>query len=310
MKRFFLRIAFFFILVVVMDVAVGFAFDFMIARAKYGETHNNDYIANVCTDDIIILGSSRACRHYVPSVIQDSLGLTCYNCGEPGCGIIPAYPRYKMIVERKKPKLVLYEVTPGYDYFVADDYSKYLGSIRQYSDKKPVAEIYEAFGDELESLRLLSSMYRNNSHIVQNMMDLVIHTKDYRGYGPLFGELTEEAIRQKQVAQVDRDTKSRKIDSLKLSYVERLFSDARADGVSIICTVSPYFTSSIGDDDEQYSPIIELCQKYDIPFIDNRNYDGITGEMVLFQDFGHLNDRGAKKYTSCLIPTIRKYINN
>ena len=84
---------------------------------------------------IIILGSSHAVRHYVPSVIQDSLGLTCYNCGEPGCGIIPAYARYKMVAERNKPKLVIYEVTPGYDYLVSDDYSKYLGKVRQYSEK-------------------------------------------------------------------------------------------------------------------------------------------------------------------------------
>ena len=40
-----------------------------------------------------------------------------------------------MIAERKKPHLVIYEATPGYDYFVSDDYSKYLGRIRQYSDK-------------------------------------------------------------------------------------------------------------------------------------------------------------------------------
>jgi hypothetical protein len=92
-----------------------------------------------------------------------------------------------MIAERKKPKLVIYEVTPGYDYFVADDYSKYLGRIRQYSNQKPVAEMYETFGDDMEHLRLLSNMYRNNSNVVQNLMDMVVPTKDYRGYGPLFG---------------------------------------------------------------------------------------------------------------------------
>lgn len=310
MKKFLLKIGLFFSLVVVIDVVSGFVFDFLTSHAKYGETYNNNYIANICTDDVIILGSSRADRHYVPSVVQDSLGLSCYNCGEPGCGIIPAYARYKMIAERKKPKLVIYEVTPGYDYFVADDYSKYLGRIRQYSNRKPVAEMYETFGDDMEHLRLLSNMYRNNSNVVQNLMDMVVPTKDYRGYGPLFGKLTEEAVQQKRETQVDRDTKSHKIDSLKLSYVGKLFADAKADGVPIICTVSPYYTPPTGDNEEYYFPIIELCKKYDVPYLDNRDFDGITGEMEFFQDLGHLNDGGAKKYTAYLLPSLRRYINN
>jgi len=311
MKKYLLKIALFFTFVAFIDLACGLAFRYMTAKAKYGETFNNSYIANVCVDDVIILGSSRADRHYVPSLIQDSLGLSCYNCGEPGCGIIPAYARYKMIAERKKPQLVIYEATPGYDYFIADDYSKYLGPIRQYSDREPVAEMYETFGDELEPLRLLSNMYRNNSSIVQNMMDVVVPKKDYRGYGPLFGQLTEYDIINTRKTQLEKDTKSHKIDSLKLSYVEKLFADVKADGVCIVCTLSPYFmTRTDKDDTEKYLPVIELCRKYDIPFIDNRNYEGITGEMEYFQDVDHLNDNGAKKYTSSLIPTLRKCLGS
>lgn len=309
MKKFVLKISLFFALVAIIDIVSGFAFKEVISRAKYGETHNSNYIANICTDDIIILGSSYADRHYVPSVIQDSLGLSCYNCGEPGCGIIPAYARYKMIAERKKPRLVIYEATPGYDYFVSDDYSKYLGRVRQYSDKKTVAEMYEVFGDELEPLRLMSGMYRYNSSIVQILMDLVVPTKDYRGYGPLFGTLTADVVKQKTETQVEKDTKSYTIDSLKLSYVDKLFSGVKADGVHLLCIISPRFRGSSEDSQQAYTPIVELCEKYNIPFIDNRNYSGITGEMELFQDFGHLNDKGAKKYTASLIPLLRDIIN-
>ena len=308
MKRFILKIALFFVLVAVIDVVSGFAFKEMVGHAKYGETYNSNYIGNICADDIIILGSSHADRHYVPSVITDSLGLSCYNCGEPGCGIIPAYARYKMVAERKKPLLVVYEATPRYDYFVSDDYSKYLGRVRQYSDKKPVAEMYEAFGDELEPFRLMSNMYRNNSSIICNVMDLVVPTKDYRGYGPLYGELTEEAIAQDAEKQVEKDTKPHAIDSLKLYYVEKLFADVKADGVQMLCIISPQFkvTSDLEMDD--YQPVIQLCKKYDVPFINNIWYDGITGERELFQDFGHLNDKGARKYTASLIPLFRKYL--
>ena len=308
MKKYLLKVALFFALIAVIDIASVYVFRFLTTRAKYGETYKNNYIANISKDDVIILGSSHAARHYVPSVLQDSLGLSCYNCGEPGCGIIPAYARYKMIAERKKPLLVIYEATPGYDYFVSDDYSKYLGRIRQYSDNNTVAEMYETLGDELEPLRLMSGLYRNNSKIAQNIMDLVVPSKDNRGYDPLYGKLTKEAVENRKETQVERDIKSREIDSLKLTYVERLFADAKNDNVSIICFVSPSFTPRVVDRNNDYLPIIELCKKYNVPYVDNNNYEGITGEMELFQDFGHLNDKGAKKYTASIIPIIRDFI--
>lgn len=309
MKKYLLKVALFFALIAVIDVASVFVFRFLTTRAKYGETYKNNYIANISKDDVIILGSSHAARHYVPNVIQDSLGLSCFNCGEPGCGIIPAYARYKMIAERKKPHLVIYEATPGYDYFVSDDYSKYLGRIRQYSDKTPVAEMYETLGDDLEPLRLISGLYRNNSKIVQNLVDLVVPSKGNQGYEPLYGKLTKEAVENKKETQVEKDIKSREIDSLKLSYVERLFADAKNDGVSVICIVSPSFFSRTGENNEDYLPVIELCKKYNIPFVDNNYYEGITGEMELFQDFGHMNDKGAREYTASLIPVLRQLLN-
>ena len=309
MKKFLLKIALFFTFIAVLDIASGYAFKAIINHAQYGETYNSQYIANVCTDDVIILGSSHADRHYVPEVIQDSLGLSCYNCGEPGCGIIPAYPRYKMVAERKKPRLVIYEVTPGYDYFVSNDYSKYLGRVRQYSDKKIVKDIYENLGDELEPLRLMSSMYRNNSSIVHNVMDLVVPTKDYKGYGPLHGVLSEKAIRDHKETQVEKDTKSHIIDSLKLSYVEKLFADVKADSVKMVCITSPRFDATPNESLDDYKPVIQLCEKYGVPFVDNRYYSGLTGEKELFQDFGHLNDKGARKYTTSLIPLFRNYLN-
>ena len=107
MKKYLLKIALFFALMAVIDVACGWIFGILRSKARGGQTHKNEYISNVCEDDILILGSSKADHHYVPSVFEDSLGLTCYNAGEMGCGIIPAYVRYKMVSQRHKPKLYL-----------------------------------------------------------------------------------------------------------------------------------------------------------------------------------------------------------
>ena len=135
-------------------------------------------------------------------------------------------------------------------------------------------------------------------------MDLIVPTKDNRGYRPIYGVLTEETIKKKEKTQVEKDIKGLEIDSLKLSYVEKLFADAKSDGINLLCIVSPRFI----ENEDLYQPARNLCKKYGIPFVDNRNYEGITGNKELFQDFGHLNDKGAKKYTSSIIPMLRKYL--
>ena len=167
-----------------------------------------------------------------------------------------------------------------------------------------MAELYKAFGDAMEPLRLLSSMYRNNSCIVHNLMDMMVPSKDNKGYRPLYGVLTDESIAKKRETQVERDTKGGIIDTLKLSYVEKLFVDAKSDNVDIVCIVSPRFIESSNN----YLPARKLCEKYGIPFIDNTNYTGLSGNKEFFQDFGHMNDKGAKKYTASLMAIVRKYL--
>ncbi len=309
MKKFFIKLSLFLVAMVSIDIASGAVFEYLTSEAKYGETYSSNYISNLCTDEIIILGSSYADRDYVPFVIQDSLGLSCYNCGEPGCGIIPAYARYKLIAERKPPRLVIYAITPDYDYFVSEDYTKYLGRIRQFSKLMPVSELFDSFGDELDSIRLLSNLYRNNSYLIQNLMDYFVPTVDYRGYGPLYGELTEESAMRDSLAQVRKDTMAHDVDSLKLSYLEKLFAAIKADEVNVICISSPMFAPN-AEIDSHFLPARKLCDKYDIPFLDYRNFDGITGHRDLFHDFGHLNDKGANQYTELLIPILRYYLNS
>ena len=210
MKRFLLKVVLFFVLVAVIDVICGWAFDYLRSKARGGQTFKNEYLFNACKDDILILGSSRANHHYVPSVITDSLGLTCYNAGEQGCGIIPAYVRYRVVCARKKPKLVLYEVTPGYDYYMDKaGYSNYLGAVRQYADREVVREMYLDFSDELEPVRLLSGMYRNNSSLIKNLKDILKPTPNNSGYDPLYG-----VIKQQTGAKVKVIESVWKIDSL------------------------------------------------------------------------------------------------
>ena len=302
MRKFLLKVALFFLLMAGVDMASGWGFSILRSKANGGQTYKNEYLAKKCMDDVLILGSSKADHHYIPSIMEDSLGLTCYNAGEMGCGIIPAYVRYKLVAKRKKPSFVLYEITPNYDYLKDDNYSRYLGTIRQYVSDPMVREVYLDFSDELDRLRLMSNLYRNNSNAINNLKDVLGGSLDQKGYEPLYGHLEPKSIKNPK-------QENKQIDPLKLSYLERLVTDCKHDGVKIAFIISPRFSKTPGGRMKVYEPVFELAQKYDIPIINNLNVNEFNEKSEYFQDDGHLNHHGATAYSKFIIPQISEIIN-
>lgn len=292
MAKFIGKILLFFALLTVIDIVCGYGFNVLKKNAMGGDTRKNYFIAEECCDEILVLGSSRAVRHYDPQIIEDKLRESCYNCGEPGCGIITAYARYRLVASRKKPKVVLYEVTPRFDYYKTDDYSKYLGRVRQYSDKPVIRNLFIELGDDLEKIRLLSKMYQNNSCIANNIIDNISGSNVIDGYKPLRGKMAPGAYQPNDYSVCG-------IDSVKLSYIEKLIVELQKDGVKLFFIVSPKAISKEAAEMEkaEYEPIISLCNQYGIPFFNHLYMESISDNIQYFHDFHHLNFEGAKKYT-------------
>lgn len=307
MVKFIKKVLLFFALIAIVDIACGFGFNYLRSHAKGGDTQKNYYISEQCSDDVLILGSSRAARHYDPKVLEESLGMTCYNCGEPGCGIITAYARLGMIETRKKTKLVIYEVSPGFDYFKTDDYSKYLGRVKQYADKPNVKRLFVELGDEFESLRLISNMYKNNSSIVHNILDNLVNSGWYHGFKPLYGVLSTDVVAPKY-----NSNDKNELDSLKYSYLERMVVDLLKDSCAICFMVSPRFiTEEVALLYEaEYEPVLNLCHKYNIPFLNYTYMKRISNKSEYFQDYVHLNKKGAYIYTKAICSELKKIINS
>ena len=297
MKKFLLKVLLFFALVVVMDFAFGYVFLWLRTHAKGGSTANCEYIANRTNEDIIILGSSRATHHYVPQIFEDSLGMTCYNCGEEGNGIVLAYGRFKLLTKHYHPKLIIYEVTPGSDYIKSESYSKYLGYLRQYYNDSDIKQLFRVFGGQFVSIKMQSKMFQNTSKLLPNVVDNIIFRDNKKGYAPLNGSM-KAGLEQKQEPEPEL-----KVDSLKLAYIEKLILDARNSEIPLVFVVSPRYNES--SDMLKYQPIIYLCEKYGVPFLNYKDYPPIASDSYYFQDIGHMNHFGAEAFTNVIVEKIK-----
>lgn len=296
MKKFIVKIVLFFLIAAVFDVLSGKAFSYLVDHAKGGDNWRNNYICNETKEDILIFGSSRAIHHYNPMIIADSLGKSCYNCGQEGNGVILNYGRYQLICQRYTPKLLIYDVVPGFDLLAGDDNHKYLGWLRAYYDRTGIPEIFESV-DSVEKYKMFSQMFRYNSKFVQIVSDNLhpMQSEGVKGFRPMNGEMDTMKVSKRTVKK-----EAYEFDELKISYINRIITESK--DTRIIFVVSPYWD---GMDTTSLRPVKDICKKQDIPFLDFSNSPKYVHHNEYFKDGSHLNAKGADEFTRDLIKELK-----
>lgn len=295
MKKFIGRTVVFVLLMWALDTVIGLGCRYLTTHAKSGDTARNYTIVNRMDADIVLFGSSRCIHHYDPRILSDSLHATCYNCGSNGMGIILFYAYYRMMTERYKPKVVIYDILPGFDLLKSDNYS-YLSWLRPYYDHNGIDSLFWTVSTT-ERYKMMSQMYRYNGKILQMITDNVVTIREeHDGYRPMDGELSYD---------IDNDIESvAETDSLKMYYMERLIESCKINGTQLIFTVSPLYKSGMKAM-EAYKPLYLLAEKHEIPVLNHFTDTAFINDKTLFWDSFHMNRKGAERYTRTIVKEIK-----
>lgn len=303
MKKFLVRIIVFFVAIALIDIIFGKCCDYMYEHSKSGDSRKINYAIRECNADILIMGSSRANHHYNPQILSDSLGLSCYNLGIDGSGVILMDGFYRLITQRYIPKYIIYELTPSFDlYEYAGDANntRYLTQLKPYYREDCLKQLFDDVNG-CERLKLYSGLYRYNTSCF-NLFISFLKGKvlDGNGYEPLHGVMTV-------VKRNKRNNKDSilQIDTLKIKYLTEFIRDCKANGTMIFFVVSPSYraTSSI-----DYQPLFEICRKEGCEVIDCYCDPNITFITDYFKDSYHLNKNGADAFSTRVANNIKKQL--
>lgn len=299
MKRLFIIFALFISVLFVFDRIAGLLLFKTFSQSQCIE----NYTYQKCDEDVVILGSSRAKHHYVPSIISDSLGMTCYNLGENGKNIYFQYASLLLLFQHHVPKVVIY------DCFSVDviksDFKYDFGSLSSYypiyGRNLDVDSLIDKQGDKYISRIQSSWVYRYNSRFLNYMSDE--GNDKYQGYVPLSGVC-------KKGLSIHIENDNLITDESKLEYMQRLIDLCRTNGVEIIFSVSPRYALNEIDSPItlKYEKVAQLCASNEVPFLYYELAPDFLNDGNLFRDIGHLNDNGAKLFTKQFASDIKQYL--
>lgn len=309
MKRFLLKIGLFLLIVAAFDVLFGKVFSYM---AAYKDKGHSTHVCDKTDEDVLIFGSSRAMHHYNPTIISDSLGFSCYNCGEEHYGIILAYAYYQLICQRYHPKVIIYDLFPAFDTLDDEDNHIYLGKLRPYYNRNGIPEIIESV-DSREKYKMVSQLYRYNSSFLGILLFFVkqMEESDIKGFRPVYKEnIYNQEERRKQAQGQEQQQEQEKqpdnnslpvFDSLKIDYFKKMLEET--EDVRFIFVVSPIL---FGMDSTYIQPVKQICQERGIPLLDYSNSSKYLFRYDYFVDNVHLNDRGADEFTRDLVQVLKE----
>lgn len=293
MKRFLLHILLFFAVVFMVDLIFGKAMDHCYLHAKGGDEYEMNDVCIKNQYDVLVMGSSRAHHHYDPGVIADSLGMSCYNAGKDGNGVILMYGMYKLISERYKPLLVIYDIAQGFDIYVNpqdQNNTRYLSLLKPYARSPHMGRIFESYSWQ-EWVKTYSNLYRYNSisvGTIEHFLRAAPFDKD--GFEKRVGTMNYEP-------ELNEKFLNAEVDPFKLKYFEDFILTLKEDDVPLICVLSPCYKAESSD---VYNPAKELCTKHGISVWDYYADAEISNNRDYFKDRTHMNEQGAKTFSAKL----------
>lgn len=303
LKKFLISAAVVLAVVVVADWAMGKVVDRMLpAISNQGQIGCTYFALNEVEYPVLVVGSSRASHHYVPSIMRDSLGMDVYNIGRDGCFFSYNCCVIQSILDRYSPEILVWETSMD---VLSSDNDPLESLYPYYGKNKFVTECVDAECDWTERVPLVSNLYKYNSNLIR-IASRYAARKSYpedklNGYIPL---PPKKWTPQERKTASDADTVEI-IDDVKVQRFKSVLSMALEKGVRLIVVNSPSYMASdkVPESERQMQ---QICDSMGVTIQNFARAEGIYDNIDCWVDYGHMSSTGAEIYTRRFIDTCLK----
>ncbi len=296
LKRFAFRATTFLLIFLVFDKVIGGIMHFLY----FSQESKYTYGILETASDIVIVGSSRANHHYIPSIISDFTGLKCFNLGSGGEDIYYDYAVIKLIMESHTPRLIILDITDREFELRENNVKKFSELLPFYKTSYSIREIVKS-SNLLERTRLLSALYPFNSQIANIFYSLIKKGNNPNltmdGYIPLFGQVALSKVIYKRKQDVP-------LDYSKIDRVVEIAALCQRRNIKLLLVASPCYIDFKGEH-LSLDILTDLVRVYGTEVWNYEQDINFTADKTLFKDELHLNHNGAVKYSKMIAGRIK-----
>lgn len=308
--KFFKKLVIFCAIAFVADRVLGFALHTLYFSVPKGQFAQTTYAIDSADQDVIVLGSSRAVRHYNTRELSEKLSLSCYNAGRDA-QFLPYYAAMEDVVLQKHvPKLFILDMNV---WEFAPNTQKYdrLSIFLPYVQNHPQLVPYVEEMGKWEKLKVYCHTYLYNSTLFIAMHDFLLAKslpKDENGYLPLDRQMNlrdfESYKEKKKLYDEKRAHTEIQVDEKAVAYFENMLNKANKAHVRMYVIISPTILS---EPETKEKKLIEtIARKYpNVTFLDYTHDNRYNNKPEKFADEFHLNVEGSMEFTRQLVDTLK-----
>mgnify|MGYP003591680228 CR=1 FL=1 len=300
MKKLILKIAIFILIVLGVDRLTGALLKEQYFSLNNGRYYRLDYIINKSNSKCLIFGSSHATTHFNPEIMENITGLSFYNGGVQGQGIIFSCALIDLVLERYSPEIILFNLDKGY-LVKSDDYKDRLSELLPFYQNNNALTKYIKFKGKNEKIKLLSKTYPYNSKIVNIIYYKYFNQPDIKGYRALKDTICINDERLNYLKQNKIiDTLNKPIDTIYVNVFNDIINQCRNKNIKLIFIISPEFYISNLEKTNYFEKLMNIvnCSNYEL--WDYSKDTSFCYHRDLFNDGTHLNEKGATAFSSII----------
>ncbi|MGN6394346.1 MAG: hypothetical protein ACTHMI_02215 [Mucilaginibacter sp.] len=316
--RFFVRLAAFSVILFAADRLAGLALKKIYFSQRVGQYSQTTYALDSAKQDILIFGSSRAARHYSPSIISKVSGLSCYNSGRDGLMIPYAAAVQEVSLARHIPKMIILDISPRE---LGIDRVKYerLSILLPYCAEHEQLIKYVKEVSPYEPDKLISKTYPfNSSAFVMACNTLLAKSvsKDENGYLPLQNSLTkaetDDYLKRMLARAKSVHQKADVAEDKAVAYFKQFLDNTARYNIKTLVVISPTILKNAFYLDNKVLErrlIEEITGRYkNVTFLDYSRDPRFNGHPEKFADYFHLNAEGSTEFSQLIAQNVKANI--
>ncbi len=297
------------LLFVALDWAISLTLGLLNRRTTRGEAMGLLNFALDQDPQILILGSSRAKHHIMPSVLSAETSRSAFNAGINGQDFLYAYMLFELWRQRHEPpQAIILNVDPE-SFAISPDEIARTSIFSTYYDKdREVREILLMRGP-FERLKYFCRSYRFNGKVLPILKNVgKPQAPGFDGFEPLTG--AADAATAAQAANPPPPIQSPWV--VKIHYFNELADFCQRNGTRLLLVHSPYLRADIHALSTWSGDMRALASSHPgVVFIEisERTYPSIfSNNPSLFRDANHLNGEGARIFSILLGKEIKRFL--